>query len=51
MQVAKNCEFEGCKKKWENLFLCELHKIIEGGKVVKLTCIKYENKITSSKGF
>ena len=41
-------------KKWENIFSCELEKVIEGGKVVKLkckTCSKFENRITSIKGF
>ena len=41
-------------KKWENIFPCELEKKIEGGKVVKLTCktcSKFENTITSIKGF
>ena len=38
-------------KKWENIFSCELEKVIEGGKVVKLkckTCSKFENRITSN---
>ena len=40
-------------KKWENIFSCELVKVI-GGKAVKLTCKtcrKFENRITSIEGF